>query len=822
MKNIEKVRLYYKNHRWVRIFSKSLLIFLGLYILLLSVLSIYINSNKEKFIYRVNEQIENNIQGKVSLKNADITVWRSFPNIAVVLENISIKDSVYNISFLQMKKVEAHLNIFSLIGKKTKINSVKLYTGRIRIFTDGKGYNNTYVIKNDQHIDTAKKKKSLLIKNIELNNVTFLNEHHIKNKRHSLVIKNLDADIKDKNEIYTIHMKEEVLVKGLGFNLSRGFYLNNQTIEGKWDIVYKPADRSISFDETKVYFNDHPMYLKGSFWLKDNPHFSLHLNTEDLSYNQARELMPQNVQVKLDKVQLSKPVDIIADIAGPMAYRTTPEVSVKWSTELTQLTTPVTILDSCSFSGGYTNRVNKNTPISNENSAITLNDFTGTWGDVLLSGNDIVIYNLTNPAIRFELKSSCTFQQLDKQLSLETIHFLKGDAQLAVNYNGLLIADPAMLTKLEFALKMKNGTVEYAPRNMVFTNVNGEVIFSENKLQAKNLECNVKDNHFVVNIEGNELNKVSESISGKANIYCSVFSPALNLQDFTTLFSPTVKKVRKQKGKKQPTLSAIDGILEKGSLQLNFKANTIHMKKFDAQNAIAQVLFEENKWQIQRAYLKHAKGSMDLKASFIQAGKYHDATVSANMKNLDVRELFYAFNDFGQSGISYYNLRGIINSDANIRIKMNERGEILPGTMNGLVHFSLNNGVLINYEPMQKIKKFAFKNRNLDKIEFAELKNTLEINNYDIKINRMEITSTVFTFFVEGVYSLKDKTNITIQVPISNLKKRDDDFKLKNKGVNAKTGPSLFFRAKPGDDGKINISLDLLGRFRKEDVEKVE
>jgi hypothetical protein len=72
----------------------------------------------------------------------------------------------------------------------------------------------------------------------------------------------------------------------------------------------------------------------------------------------------------------------------------------------------------------------------------------------------------------------------------------------------------------------------------------------------------------------------------------------------------------------------------------------------------------------------------------------------------------------------------------------------------------------------------------------------------------MEIQSTVITMFVEGIYDVKKGTDLSIQVPLSNLKKRDEDFKPKNKGIDSKTGISLRLRAKTGDDGKAKISWD--------------
>ena len=81
----------------------------------------------------------------------------------------------------------------------------------------------------------------------------------------------------------------------------------------------------------------------------------------------------------------------------------------------------------------------------------------------------------------------------------------------------------------------------------------------------------------------------------------------------------------------------------------------------------------------------------------------------------------------------------------------------------------------------------------------------------------MEIESSVLSIFVEGIYGLKGNTDISIQVPLSNLKKRDSAYKPENIGVDKNTGSSLFIRARPGLDGTIQFKADLFNKFGKEE-----
>ncbi len=130
------------------------------------------------------------------------------------------------------------------------------------------------------------------------------------------------------------------------------------------------------------------------------------------------------------------------------------------------------------------------------------------------------------------------------------------------------------------------------------------------------------------------------------------------------------------------------------------------------------------------------------------------------------------------------------------------------------VNFSLVDGELIDYDALKKISQTIFKNRNFSDIKFAELHDLLEINGENITVNRMEIRSSVITMFVEGMYNTKAGPDLSIQVPLSNLKASKDSV-LTNKGVNSKTGVSARLRAQRGDDGKVKISWDPFNKSGK-------
>ena len=73
----------------------------------------------------------------------------------------------------------------------------------------------------------------------------------------------------------------------------------------------------------------------------------------------------------------------------------------------------------------------------------------------------------------------------------------------------------------------------------------------------------------------------------------------------------------------------------------------------------------------------------------------------------------------------------------------------------------------------------------------------------------MEIRSTAFALYAEGIYDLKTGADMSLQIPLSNLsKKQDQDIPPDSRGNDSKAGLSVRLRAKTGSDGKVKITWD--------------
>ena len=796
----------------------TFLIMVSAYLLLLAILSGYLRLHKTEIISKIEKEIQSRFPGRTTIKSATIGIGASFPDIEIELNDVRILDTLYQEPMLAMERVDILVGFRDLFRKELTINSLEFYNGSLHIFSDSSGYSNSYLLK-IRGKPSGEQSKTFPIRDISLQGVKVLIENSSSRKRIELYVRKLDAGIRWEDPVYQLSLEESCLVNGLGFDLSKGIYLENREVNGSWGIRYDPGKAAFSFSGKKTTIGQQLFQIGGEFQLKDSAGFSLDISSQNLRYEFAENLLPVSIRKSLDLFQADQPFDVHAWIKGPLAPGRDPWVKVQWSTRGNRLKTPYFSLENCSLSGSFTNENVKGLPRGDPNSAVVIRNLRGTWGSLVLSGKQVVVTNLKNPVMQFELDSYCTFPQLDETLSLNNIQFVSGNAWLYLQYAGPFLTDASLLKKLKIKLHLRNGVLTYLPRSLTFNSCNGDLLFSDNILQTSLLSCNLKQNHFNVTVTAKDVATLSHGTRRKANITCSVTSHYINLSDFSGLLSEKQKiRIRKSEGRRLPALAFnIDELLADGDLHLRIRADKVLKDHFEAVNIKADLVFHQNDWQVQHATFGNSGGTVELSGNVLHRnGKELGISAGFSLRKVDLAKLFYGFDDFGQSSLTSGNLKGIADTHGKLSVGISSSGSFLPGSLSGDIDFSIKKGALINFEPLEKIKKYIFRNRDLSNIRFGDLSDHLEIRNGDIHISRMHVQSSALSFYLDGIYSLSNThTDLSIQVPFRNLASRKDFNPADAGGNNDPAGPSLFLRLRSGQDGNLKFGVDLFKKFRK-------
>ena len=804
---------------------KILKVLLVLIVLLYAGAYFYVKANKAKIIKQLTEQVSNRLDGKLIIGDADISLFKKFPRIAVVIKDISLTDSMFPLhkhTFFSAKEAFVNLNIIKLIKKDQPLTGLSLQNASVYFYTDTSGYTNTYLLKGKKDSAGGPKRTSdeINLQRIDLNNVRFVLDDRKREKLHDFDVKDITVKMDDSDGSLMMNTDVDMLINSLAFNLPKGTFLKGATFEGDFKLKYGKISQVLSFDSIDVEIGGKPFNLSGKFDLGDkNPAFSLNVYARKILYEDVKKLLPARIAKSLSMVSLDKPIDAVAKLKGPLRGGE-PYIYASWKVVNSNMATTFLDFEDASFTGYFNNEVVVGQPRYDPNSVISVSNFTGKWRGIPVSSRKIEILDLEKPTLTCDLESAFALKDLNEIIPTNSLQLTSGNAAILLSYKGPIEKNNNTNSFLNGNISFKNGTMVYAPRNVELKNLNGLLSFKNSDVNIQNLQGTVLNNKIVMNGTAKNILTLINTAPNNVKIDYNIFSPDLNLNAFTYLLkkrNTVVKKATTSKKSFGDMASKIDNVLEKSIIELTLNAGKLSYKKFVGNNANAHITMLQDRYIINNVSMQTAGGSMGVTGQLVTSGSnYHTANINANLTSVDVNKLFTAFNNFGQDGITANNLEGQLTAKVNANIKISDDGGVLPSSANGLVDFSLKNGALNNFEPIKKIQNFIFKKRDFDNIRFAELKDKLEIKNGDIKINKMEIQSTVLTLFVEGVYGKKSGTDLSIQIPLNNLKKRDEDYNPVNIGTDKKAGRSIYLRGKTGSDGNVGFKLDLFNKYDKE------
>ncbi|MCW3110374.1 MAG: AsmA family protein [Segetibacter sp.] len=814
---------------FLRYTLKGLAIFFGILVFVYIVAYIYVVAKKKEIITQIKEQVADKLNGEVQIGNISLGFLAQFPSISVELEKVSIRDTLFNQHkhpFFEADKVYASISALNLIKRNNPLNGIQVQNGQLYIYTDTAGYTNSYLLSPKSAANKVKKPSTAKteIESIKLINVRLILDDRKKRKLYDFAINKFNCKINNTDSTLTLKTKNDILIHNFAFNTAMGSYAHETPLEGDFKVEINKNRKQLNFENIDIRLKNHPYTLSGTFNFTQAPTFALKVSTKDVNYDEAKTLLTPKIQTSLSLVKIEKPVkEVIADISGPLKGGD-PLVNVKWKVEDNNIVSPFASFTECSLDGSFTNELVVGLPRKDPNSRLQFRNFSADFEGLKVISQNIYIDNLQYPMINADIKTNFDLTQLNTLLGSSTLDLHKGKGSLNLTYTGPLKHNSNKNTLLNGKFSFSDGIIMYHPRNLPMTNVSGNIVFKNTDLYVTDFRGNVQGNKIIMSGSGKNLLALMNTSPGKILLEWNIYSPSLNLNNLTSLLKQRANTVRSNTGKSKlgSTAQNIDEIVNQANFKLNVKADELTFKRFTATNVKASLGLINENWILNNVSLQHAGGSMAIRGNLIaKNSQYYGSNINVNMENVDVNKVMYAFNDFGQTGISHENLRGKLTSSIDIKMDIDRNLHGVPENIEGYIDFSLKNGALLHYAPMEKIQKVAFKKRNFSEVYFAELKDRLDIKNKEINLNRMEIQSTVLTLFIEGIYSIQgSNTDIGIQIPLSNIKKRDGDFAPENKGAESKGGASIFVRGRPGADGSVQFKLDLFKKFRKKDKDK--
>ncbi len=785
---------------------------LSIFLLFIVIVSFLISYNQAFIRELAITQIKSRIQGEVTLGSITPAFFKAFPDIAVNLHDLTIRDSLWDQhqnDFLKAKNIYLFLSWTSLFKGKPEVRKVRIEDGRLHLYTDACGYRNLNLV---EKLNTQKGEAST--PSLIMRRTRLIMENEFLNAMHDIEVEYLYSGVTKKDSTVLLDIKIRSLVHGIGFNLEKGSYLKEKTLEGNLLLTYFPHQK-MELTNVNLNIQKHPFALKGTIYFdSDTMTYALGIRTKQILYPDAVSLLTSAIQQQFDSISLSQPFDVEASVSGRMARKVVPAITTHFVVKEAAMETPIGHLDKCSYTGRYYNQVDCQSAPGDANSKFTFTGIQADWNDITLTSCQIEISDLLHPFLVCDLQSTFQLEKLNHIGESATLQFLTGTGKMDITYQGAITPKDTILPVLNGKILLQKAEVKYLPRNLDFKDCSGEITFSNQDLILNQLLATAGSTQLTMKGQILNLMALLNLNPEKLTMDWTISTPVLHLADFISFVGESTKVQAKKTGSKNQIIKAsenIDKMLRDGTVKLTMTAENLIYKKFTATGITASVLVAGNKILIQETSLQHAGGSVTVEGELTNAYKANLLALTSSITHVNIPGLFKAFDNFGQDGITASNMKGQLSAKTKLELVLNDKAEITENSLKGEIDFSVKNGELINFEPLVKIAATALKNRDFSHITFAELQNRFSVNGSAFFIPRMEIRSNVVVLFVEGIYDTKKGTDMSIQVPVSNLSRAENEI-MENTG---KAGMNIRLRAKTGTDGKLNVSWDPLNRASK-------
>ncbi|MGB4399879.1 MAG: AsmA-like C-terminal region-containing protein [Daejeonella sp.] len=807
--------------RWLNLTLKIGGILIALVLVLWMGLAAYVYSNKAKLLRTVTKQLNENLNGKLTIERMEPSLIQGFPGISVGLENVLLRDSLWDKhkhDLLRAKNVFIKIDAFSILTGSPTIRDIRISNGTIYLFTDSSGIRNTDIFKKRDSTKAGKGGGSNRINRVRLDKVMLTIDDKLKNKHFKFNVDDFDGRINYNSDGWKGNVKVMAKVEAFAFNTKRGSFLRNKNLDLDLDMVYNDEQYHLTIPEQEIGIDDDDIFIGGDFkFAPNNTDYKLSVKAPSILYKDALTLLSSHVTKRLTRYSVKNPVEVRATLRGKLKKGGEPFIDAYWVVNDNEIGMSGETITNASFTGSYSNEWIKGGPRNDPNSVIIFNKLKGEYYDIPFTADSIRITDLRRPVFTGRFISSFPLAKLNKVFGGSTFLFNAGSAELDLIYKAPFDQNDTGQRFIYGSIHVHDAKAAYKPRNLTLQDMQLEMNFKGLDLSIDNIKLRSGTSSLTMKGEVKNFSNLYYSDPQKMLINWQVSSPQINLNEFLVFLGRRNVSSPTDAGGVKKISGNLERMLAQASMNLNLNVKKVLYKKFAATDVRGGITLKQSGIALNNLSLKQGGGSLNITGNIDQTGKINKFNVDTKINNVNVEQLFNAFDNFGQDAITSNNLRGTFFGGTSISGSMSDNGVIVPRSFRGNVTFDIRNGALVNFEPMKKVGNFAFPNRDFSNIRFTSLKNTLNIQGDKVIIPPMEIRSSVLNIFMEGVYSFTKGTNIAIKIPLRNPGKDEaTEVKVARKDRDLK-GIVINLRALDGEDGKVRFRL---GKNAPEDYNK--
>lgn len=795
-------------------------IIIGVCLIAMGIVSVVFGDSITAFVIK---KLNDNLNTKVSVKSAEFSIFKRFPNASVIFNDVVISpnkdfvpDNARNLerNLIKCRHIYVDINIIKLLFKNYSIKRIVAEEGDLFMEINKAGISSFDIFKKTDDNGES-------VTSVDLNNITLKKMgYHYLDYRHDVMLEGIAHKFNMKGSIrgdaFDFSMAADLFSKSV--LIQNVEYFANRNMETSFILkrerdVYRMETSSLSIEGTD-------MNLKMVFSTSEKSEIDLVAEAADVSLAGFQKLIPDEYQKNIHNFESKGKTNFILTVKGKTYGNFLPHVDFNFAIKngtIAQSRSNIK-LSNLQCSGSYTNGIRNNS----ETSRFVVNDFSSSLGSGQISGKFSYI-NFNQPDIALDLKTFIDLAIFRKFLSLDTIENmdgkLRGDVKLTAGFKNAerFTRESIRSCKIEGSLKISDGQFKLKNSNYLYNNISSEIILG-NDFQFENLSLKIDNNDFFISGRLYDAVPYILNQTKTLNLKAELRSQNLDLSKYFAKANQTASN-----SKYNSRLLFPENLLA----ELNVSVSHFSLSKFQATNAIAHVNYKPGMYTLNSVVFETMEGRVSGNGAVIlDAGENLVVRGQTSLKKLDIKKLFYSFGNFGQSIIEDKHLKGFVTGDIMFACEwdknmvLNQDAVLVESTI------EISNGELINFEPLAGLSNFV-ELKELKDIKFSTLRNQVFIRHKQIILPNMDINSSALNISGSGIHNFDNHYTYHINVLLSEVlarkarqnKKENEEFGVvEDDGLGRTRIPLLIV----GFDNDYKITYDTKGvkEIVKESLQK--
>jgi len=754
----------------------------------------------EKIEKTVINKIHEQMTSELQLGDVAFSLYEQLPSASVKITNLLAfeKDGFDDDTLFYAKTTYIELSIIDIILGKVDIKKVVVDNGKINIKYDSENNPNFAIFKtNGENKNTLRLSNLLLI------------DTHIKFKKNGVNIR-LETEesffgFNEGDVIINAKLFSEKLIVHSRDYINKKQMILDIVLEIKKDSILIQKGSTVNIENVKTELSGE--IIKGEI-------IDLDFACEGQELTNIINNTPEHLKSIYRSFHANGIINCNGNIKGLVNKESNPYLDMICNIEKGDfnLKSRPFILKNVSLNAKINNGKHRNF----HNTKIEISNFDAKTENGFLEG-DFSIHNLNKYYLTANLNSSWDLAEINHYFENSPFYNLQGKLNANTQYSGYISFD----SKFTNYFLAANHTSKTSFKDVRFTYKNFPLGFNFNtaKCTFKNNLIEVENSAFTIadsdlDFEGDITDLIGYIIKKKETIDITgkLKSTYMKFQELLTL-----KDISEEKGAgTMPNWINSD---------LNTNITTFSYDDFIASNITGQLTYKNKTLTGENIRLNSLNGNIAGNFKFYES-KNNKLTLFSqlNLKQLNIRNAFLAFNNFNQDFITSEHIKGIGTAEIQMQAKWKPGFVFEKEELKVKSHLVIEKGELIKFKPLESLSSYV-SIEDLKTVQFSTLENTIEIENKIVTIPNMEIKSSALSVFISGSHTFEQEINYRIKLLLSEL--MSTKFRKKNTQVkknefgeikeNGKIFNTIYFKM-TGNSENPNISFDGI-RFR-EDVQK--